>query len=420
MTKNKKKGIALISMKELEKKPMPNAHVFVVDADSYPVHRDRLFCGVKNPNKNTKIKKTGLIRPNTSCYGLIADLVTLRIGDYVLFYQMRKEESKLDRGFRGIFRVSSEPFFDTSDIEGLPDSTGSLGSKDKKVLGKCPFCNTELSEKADVKTGEKFCKKCYKQLQYHILPNRVLISPIKVYENPIDDNTAYIDRNFIKDDLPVLWTMIFRKTSGEGRPRSITHILPEEFKKLKKIFETNCTVSEENKFEPYKPTNYQGIGIPLDIDSNGELKIEAFLEAWLMANIKRNEIKGFDEILGNKSQIEYFGNNVLYGIGGEKVDILIIHNDGVKRIKATVIELKKGSIVSKDIQQIKDYTKWMSQLVFGDDTLTSKLKIQPVLIGLKADEKRIKEAKNLITDTQKPILMEYIIEEDKIKFKKVL
>ena len=73
-----------------------------------------------------------------------------------------------------------------------------------------------------------------------------------------------------------------------------------------------------------------------------------------------------------------------------------------------------------DIQQIKDYTKWMSQLVFGDDSSQSKLKIQPVLIGFKADEKIIKEAKNIITDTKKPILMEYIIEKDKIKFKRVL
>jgi len=27
-------------------KEFHNAHVFVVDADSFPVHRDRLFCGI--------------------------------------------------------------------------------------------------------------------------------------------------------------------------------------------------------------------------------------------------------------------------------------------------------------------------------------------------------------------------------------
>jgi len=396
-----------------------NAHVFVVDADSYPVHRDRLFCGIKNPSKLTKMKNTGTIRPNSSHYGLIADLITLRKGDYVIFYQMRKDEAKFDRGFRGIFRVVSEPFFDNSNVDGLDNSRGSLGSKDKKVLGKCPKCQTELSEKADAKTGEKFCKNCGEKLEFHILPNRVLIEPITLFEDPIDDNTAYIDRNFINEKLPILWTMLFRKTSGEGRARSITHILPEEFEKLKLMFEKTCKISKNNNFEPYKPKNHEKIKIPLDVDANGELKIEAFLEAWLMANIGSN-IEGLSEVIGNGEDIEYFGNNVLWGIGGEKVDVLIIHNDGKKRIRADVIELKKGNIIKQDLEQIKDYTKWMSQLVFGDDTPQSKQKIQPILIGLKAEPKRINEAKNLITDTQKPILMEYEVKGDKIKFNRVL
>ena len=401
-----------------------NAHVFVVDADSYPVHRDRLFCGIKNPNQVTTIKKSGKKRPNSSYFGLIADLVTLRVGDYVLFYQMRKEEAKFDRGFRGIFRVFSEPFFSDEDIDGLDSSQGSLGSKDKKVLGKCPHCQTNLSERADAKTGEKYCRKCQKELEFHILPNRVLIEPVMVFEDPIDDNTAYIDRNYINDDLkenlPILWTMLFRKTSGEGRARSITHILPEEYKKLEKIFKENCKVSEESNFVSYKPKNKTEIIIPLDTDENGELKVEAFLEAWLMSKIGKGKIKGLSEIIGDGEDIEYFGNNVLYGIGGERVDILIIHNDGKERIKASVIELKKGKLTKKDVEQIKDYTKWMSQLVFGNDSGESKLKIQPILIGLKADDKIIEKTQKLIGDTQKPILMEYEVKDNKIEFKKVL
>jgi predicted RNA-binding protein len=421
----------------MKKAQFNNAHVFVVDSDSFPVHRDRLFCGVKNPNKETIMQKTGAKRPNTSHYGLIADLVTLRVGDYIIFYQMRREESKLDRGFRGIYKVVSNPFFSNEDIEGLESSQGDLGSKDKKVFGKCPYCQTEISDKAIKiekeilsKSGKKqtkkmniyICQECEKELKNHILPNRVLIEPLIVFEGAIDDNTAYIDRNFIdlEKDLPILWTMLFRKTSGEGRARSITHILPEEYNKLKKIFETNYKESKENNFQKYVPKDKEDIKIPLDTDSDGELKIEAFLEAWLMQNIGINNIEGFDDVIGNKEEIEYFGNNVLWGIGGEKVDILIVYNNGKERTRADVIELKKGSIVKKDIEQIKDYTKWMAQLVFGDDSLDSKKKIQPILIGLNADESRINEAKKLITDTQKPILMEYIIDKDKLKFKRVL
>jgi len=396
-----------------------NAHVFVVDSDSYPVHRDRLFCGVKNPNKISVIKNSGKKRPNPSYYSLIADLAALRIDDYVIFYQMRKEESKLNRGFRGIFKVASEPFFDTSDVDGLTTSVGPLGSSGKKVLGKCPFCGTSLSEKANARTGEKICNNCGKQLDYHILPNRVLIEPVKVFDDPIDDNTAYIDRNFIKGDLPILWTMLFRKTSGEGRARSITHILPEEFRKLKEIFETNCKEATSNNFHPYKPSNPQGITIPLTINSNGELEIEAYLEAWLMKNLDKN-IPVLKDIIGKPDELEYFGNHVLYGIGGENVDILCIHKRGNERIKATVIELKRGPLVVRDVKQIRDYTKWMSQLVFGDDSKDSKAKIQPVLIGFNASEKVTAFAKNMITGTHEPAILTYKINNGTVEFTRVL
>ena len=128
---------------------------------------------------------------------------------------------------------------------------------------------------------------------------------------------------------------------------------------------------------------------------------------------------GLDEIIGDGKKIEYFGNNVLYGIGGEKVDILIIHNDGRERTKATVIELKKGKLSEKDVGQVKEYTKWMAQLVFGNDSQESKLKIQPVLIGLHANEKIINKTKKMIVDTKKPILIEYEVENNNIKFKRI-
>lgn len=179
-------------------------------------------------------------------------------------------------------------------------------------------------------------------------------------------------------------------------------------------------MEEESNFVAYEPKNKEEITIPLKTDESGELKIEAFLEAWLMSKIGKEEIKGLSEIIGDGEDIEYFGNNVLYGIGGERVDILIIHNDGNGRTKASVIELKKGKLHKKDIEQIKDYTKWMSQLVFGDDSGESKLKIQPILIGLKADDKIIETTKKLIGDTQKPILMEYKIKDEKIIFNRVL
>lgn len=401
---------------------MVNAHVFVVDRDSYPVHRDRLFCGVKNP---PKVNAKGF--PNSSHYGLIADLKAIRKGDLVFFYQMRRDEKKHLRGFRGIFKVVSDPFYSDEDIKGVKNSLGDLGSSNKKVLGKCPLCKTSISDKTkDVekivngkkrKVTIKYCLKCNRELQFHILPNRVLIKPFIYYDNPIDDNTAYIDRKFMKKGM--LWTMLFRKTFGAGRERSITHILPEEAEKLSFIFKNLFKEEKLNTSVPYKPKKPKPVKVPLDTDDKGELKIEAYLEAWMMENIDKN-IPVLKDIIGPVDEIEYFGNNVLYGIGGEKVDVLVLHKENNKRYKATVIELKKGKLKESDIKQIKDYTKWMAQLVFNDSTKKSKLKIQPVLIGFDTPQQIINFAKKFITETQPIKILDYTVSKNTIKFDRTL
>ncbi len=406
------------------------AHVFVVDSDSYPVHRDRMFCGVKNPDKYSKRKSQSGKRPqtlNTARYGLYADMKAIRKGDLVFFYQMRVDEGKYDRGFRGIFEAISDPFFDDSDIAGVAGSTGVLGSADKKVAGGCANCGSTLSEVQDSE-GNSVCRKCGAKQEWHILPNRILIRALKLFDNTdgaeavIDDNTAYIDRNYIRKNLPVLWTMLFRKTSGAGRARSITHILPEEAFKLQFLFEDLFTEAKPNDktIVPYeKPATAQPIETPLDCDGEGELDIEALLEEWVMENLDK-AVPVLKDIIGRSDDLEYFGNNVLYGIGGEKVDVLCIHRKGDDRYKATVIELKKGDIGGDAVNQINDYTKWMSQLVFGDDVEASKRKIQPVLIGHSIKGKVLKLAEETIKETQKPIVLLYNVKDNNMTFRRVL
>ena len=62
----------------------------------------------------------------------------------------------------------------------------------------------------------------------------------------------------------------------------------------------------------------------------------------------------------------------------------------------------------------------MSQLVFGNDKKESKQKIQPVLIGFEADDKVIKYAREMKTETQKPILLKYRVDNETIKFERIL
>jgi hypothetical protein len=343
-----------------------NAHVFVVDATTFPVHRDRLFCGVKNPyNENTR-------------HGLYADLFAVRPGDLVFFYQSRIDEPRKERGFRGIYRAISPPFFDKSNVRGFGDS------RTLTVYGKCP--NPKCREPYSLKSGKagalgsRKCPICKKEHGQHILPNRVLIAPVSYYLYPVDDNTAYINHT----NHGMLWTMLFRKTFGAGRARSITHILPEEAQKLARLLRrvNNNNASESYEFKIYKePDQVIKKRIELDLGPGPETKFESSLEAWIIRNIDKN-VPILSEIVGPREELEYFGNNVLYGIGGEKVDILCLHKKAGVRYKATVIELKKGRVPEEALSQIEDYAYWIGQLSTANvATPIEKLDIQPVLIG---------------------------------------
>ncbi len=137
-------------------------HVLVVDKFSFPVHRSRGFCGVKNPPSR------GVL------YGLYADLKEIRIGDLVLFFQFRVDEAPEDRGFRSVYKVTSKPSFDDTNIDW----------QDNLVLDTCPRCNSTYSEKKGI------CRNCRTELPegQHILPYRLLIEPLTYYDRPVDDN----------------------------------------------------------------------------------------------------------------------------------------------------------------------------------------------------------------------------------------
>jgi len=397
-------------------------HVFVVDKFSWPVHRSRLFCGVKNP----KDEKTR--------FSLYADLKAIRENDIVIFYQRRIDEPPENRGFRGYFKVVSEPFFDEEDIEWEENINGKKVLY--KVLGKCPYCGTSYSEKFEANDNkrEPKCVICGKplvddKLIYHILPNRILIEPVEYYELPVDDNTAYIDVT----DQGVLRTMLFRKIWGPGRERSISHLLPEETEKIIRLLRR----VNENKVENLNSIEYPKTSrkkIKIELGEGPMVKHESVLEAWMMENIDK-DYDVLKEVIGPSNEIEYFGNNVLYGIGGEKVDILVTHiNESGIRYKASVIELKKGNITKDAISQVKKYAYWIGQLVTANyiiDHEINKLTLQPILIGydtaknlnnelsqFKRNELKINYLNNRTVkiEIEQIKVLKYLVEDGKIKF----
>ncbi len=420
----------------------PKYHVFVVDSNTYPVHTGKGFCGVKNPKGGGRV-------------GLLSDVKTYRKGDFVIFYQMRVGESPLNRGFRDVFKIISDPFYDDSEVE----------FEGNKVLGKCPVCGYPYSEEIKKESGN-YIQKCSNPenqhelpREQHILPYRVLIEPVMRFDKPVDDNTAYVDA----EDYGELPTLRWRKVTGAGRARSAQRILPEEAEKLIRLMnKINNNIQTKNarttNYIPISSTTNKLIpetlkikrdtsgGILFSVKRDGSFSGEYGLETWMLENIDK-EVPVLKEIVGKLDELEFFGNNVQYGVGGENADILLLHKKNGKRFKVTVIELKKDGVNLDTVDQVlsptkQNYARWIGQLVTANcNPSIEKLEIQPVMVGFGVTDdavERVKDIeksfktfseeitidykyrnrKNVKVKVLKPILLSYKVENDKVNFVK--
>ena len=353
----------------LLKNEKKKGHVFVVDRHSFPVHSSKLFCGVKEPRKPGQI---------SGKYSIFADLMGTRMGDLVFFYHMRLQGDRGNiSGLRGIYKISSEPFTDITQVE----------SGDSLVLGECPSCGTLHPEKKD-KDGF-YCSECGAKIPRfgHIVPNRVLIEPVIIYEDPVNDNQAYVDRT----DKGDLWTLLFRKVWGPGRARSVCPILPEETEKISRLL--NKINNGEELDKPSKSRYSGGKRAPINVNFNDlvtesdEVKYEHLVAYWFMKNIDKN-VQVLKDVVGPLDELEWFGNEIIYGIGGDKVDVLTLHKRDGTRFRATIFELKKGTIKKADVDQVDRYSYWIAQLATANATpKVQSLELQPALLGHGIDQR---------------------------------
>jgi hypothetical protein len=368
--------------------PRQGAHVFVVDKYSFPVHSDRLFCGVKNPQSLWQR------------VGVYSDLFATRPGDLVFFYQRRIDEGPEDRGFRGIYRVDGPPFRDSQTIT----------SGTEVVLGECPSCCSPLSEKSSEDgSGEARCPTCKNPTPegQHILPHRLPLRLEAYYPKPVDDNSAYIDRT----DEGDLWTMIFRKQFGRGRERSINHILPEEAAKIIRLLNRandGRPGALPNGFPSGYPPSTTRQSIQLNLPNLAPFTAESYLYAWLNQNIDSPSDANLRKVFGPVAGLEYFGNQVLYGIGGDTADYLVLHaklsgesspldvelgsdlsrkiTDQGGRYAASVVEIKKDAVDVETLAQVDRYAYYIAQVASANclPIPPRYLLIRPVLLGFVA------------------------------------
>lgn len=394
----------------------PKAHLFVVDDDTMPVHIQKGFCGIKKVNQRNSAGNL-----NVAFFGQMADVMNIRVGDLVYFYMQTKDKRKffklqdepnydvLEQGYYGVFKVTGSPFISEDEVQGIYplENYFIFGSTSNSQYSKFQIAGT---------TGI---------IKPPILYIRIPIEPIEHYEDLenkfVDDNQAYID----KTDEGMLSTLLFKKIKRIGEERSITPILPEEsskvarllFKQKRKKFPLNIDADHFVKNNDPK----KEVKLILSSRDGNALDLEAMLEAFILQRLNNSiPTRGaLEEVIGDRDEIEFCGNQIQYGISGNKVDILLLHKKELGgstayRYKATVIELKKDQIRTEDIVQIIDYQKWMAQLT----TFNNLKAIQPVLIGKKpssrmnqATKDKIKTALAQIKDlgVSEPLFFEYVL-----------
>ncbi len=378
---------------------MENAVVMVVDKYSIGAHLARLTAGVKYPADYSR--KSRNVYYTKEFYSILVDLANIRKGTRVFFYKRRIDEPPDERGFMGEWEAIPLPDTETVAYEDLSNDLYGDGCV---IHARCPQCGCP---KSSLSEGKPVCAACKQYLQGHILPLRSQLQQVHIYSNYLDDNTAYVDIT----DNGRLSTLIFRKIYGAGRERSVNPILPEETTKLRRLLQ-RVQDQKQNELVPVPCTapcfpslsNIKSISFYLDFsqkypikrsnlcvqgylhDSHGRVIYETILEFWMMYKLLKNSQTLFHLLELNKKEIiEWFSNQVLFGIGGEKSDILILtQNEEGTRCRAIVIELKKDLIDQNSISQITKYSYWIAQLVTSQITrVANPFIITPVVIGFR-------------------------------------
>lgn len=337
------------------------AHVFITNKDTFPVVRDNSFWGVGvkgMPDTLEEIIKENLKNVKKPYLSIIGDILGTRIGDIVFLYEQQV-------GFHGIYKIVSEPFFDTTPIRCV-DKTW---------------------------------------------PFRVEIECLNYFPNPVPEDYLFSTKEYESK----FWGWFYRKIQG---PRGANTINPEAAEALIELLVkiNGNAVNKPRSIKPYPSKNKTPIALPLDRE--GKVYLEDILRAWLIANLDKPDRKDLRKIFGPSQDIEWFANNVPYHITRKNIDILCYHKNNKYigfplRYKFSVVELKRDIASDTDVSQVIQYSKWVAGRLAGSEIET----VQPILIAFDFNNKAKQKAKNSEFSERGILFVKYEVKNNNIKFK---
>lgn len=295
------------------------------------------------------IHSMGSSKSNQINSEVIASFAGIKVGDFIFFYVKNK-------GIYGLWRVSRGPFYDTIPI----------------------WENTA-----------------------QLYPYRVCFeSIVRKFSKPIAMNDMLDLR-----DKGKIWTFDL----GAITKKSHHPITTAEGKELIRLLLRNNPIFEKPDVipQPYLPSNPKPLPLSLEDDRKGHLRYEGYLSAWFMQQFANGKLKN---LIGDYADCLNFVPTSFNKV----MDIFLTHITTVDSIdilhKFTCIELKTGTVVEKDLNQIIRYENWLiRKLADGDSEM-----IQSILIGFDFDGEVIEYCKKRKSIDEKTVrLIKYKVNSEK-------
>ena len=324
---------------------------------------------------------------------IFSDALCMRRGDYLFPWIIHdKETGDPNEGFNYIFKIKDGPYFEKGD-----DAPVKIILEDKGWRYKYPLTEDKALDLFSDKIlwnmiGFKSAGRGKAITHQNLEEDNLLIQKL---ENITGQSKSEIQINKIDNSHLTKISTNNLKSFSE-----------EEDKRIKSISKKSERLGsiDLNNF-PYVKDNY--------------FTYEKCLEAWLMENLDKDEVKNL--IVGKDSKINWFANYIFYGVQGSNIDIVVDANVKENRV-INVIELKVDKLSTKNlidaITQLKDYEIFLINAYksYKIDVNCQKILICQSLTKSSLVDKEVKD----ILDKEKIKLFFYEILNTNCKLKKFL
>jgi hypothetical protein len=331
-----------------------NSFVFIVNKATYETHVKYGFCATGKANKPAFTFEE-FIKPEfqRTQHSLLADILNIQVGDSIFFYVTKE-------GFKGVYEVTQQAFFDPTPIENVPASR----------------------------------------------PFRILIKPKYLFEQAIPENSLFIN----PERQQAFWLWYFNKM--RTYPRGCTPLDPDAKNKLIELLLKHNDGEVASKQQTHDYPNRKDL-IEIRTLTAPYKPIKKALES--EDSLRASIMKAFQEesgvvshVFGGFDTLEWFANQVPYNISGNNIDLILYHRskpiDGIDaRYKITVVEMKKHKAGIEDFYQLLGYCQWAGdQLADREHYL-----VQPVLLANEFDESLFRLIGDLRLSYKEPLLIQY-------------